>query len=61
MHISDKIDHSLKLMAVISESKGRDMLSVKYTFTHVRMSVSLCAPSLDLSLACGQLHVIGID
>lgn len=43
MHISDKIDHSLKLMAVISESKGRDMISVKYTFTHVRMSVSLCA------------------
>lgn len=47
MHISDKIDHSLKLMAVISESKGQYMLSVKYTFTHVRMSVSLCAPSLD--------------
>lgn len=43
MHISEKIDHSLILMAVISESKGREMLIVKYTFTHVMMSVSLCA------------------
>lgn len=44
MHISDKIDHSLKLMAVISESKGRDMISVKYTCQDVSFIV---CPSLD--------------
>lgn len=42
MYIFDKIDYSLKLMVVISELKGRDMISVKYIFIYVRMLVLLC-------------------
>lgn len=42
MYIFDKIDYCLKLMVVISELKGWDMLSVKYIFIYVRMLVLLC-------------------
>lgn len=41
MYIFDKIDYSLKLMVVISELKGCDMISVKYIFIYVRMLVLL--------------------
>lgn len=47
MYIFDKIDYSLKLMVVISELKGWDMLSVKYIFIYVRMLVLLCVLFFD--------------